>query len=79
MKLKLKRIIMEEVLIPLALFAMTGSIVYFAVNGKVKQKKMEHDERMLAIERGVDIPLSPSSTPKKSRTRRLSDPIPLIT
>ena len=28
---------------------------------------MEHDERMLAIERGVDIPLSPSSTPKKSR------------
>ena len=29
---------MEEVLIPLTLFAMTGSIVYFSVNGKVKQK-----------------------------------------
>ena len=42
---------MEDIIVPLGVFTMTGFIVHFAVNGKVKRKKMEHDERMPLLKR----------------------------
>lgn len=59
---------MVELLAPLGFFALVALIVYFAIQAHHKRNKMEHEERMLALEKGVDITMSPSH-PKKIKHR----------
>ncbi len=61
----------------LAFFSAVVLVVYFVVRSLLRQKQMTHEERMLAIEKGVDIPLYPVS--KKKEKRRLNPYVwPLI-
>ncbi len=39
--------------------AMVVAVVYFIVQYHSKRKKYEHEERMLAIDKGADIPMTP--------------------
>lgn len=50
---------MVDIIIPIAFFATTILIVYFAIQARLKQNQNEHEERMLALEKGVEIPMSP--------------------
>ncbi len=56
---------MEEIIIPIAFFATVVLIVYFTVKYNNKTKKMEHEERMLAIEKGVAMPEMPKKKKQK--------------
>ncbi len=47
---------MEDILVPIVFFAACVLIVYFLMQAKMKRAKMEHEERMLAMERGILIP-----------------------
>ena len=49
---------MEEVLIPISMFGAAVLIVYFAVNAQFKRRQLEHKERMMALEKGADLPPS---------------------
>ena len=49
----------EDILIPLSFFAAVVLIVYFAIQARMKRNQLLHEERMLAIEKGVDIPMVP--------------------
>lgn len=48
-----------EIVVPMMFFATVVLIVYLSISARFRIKKLEHDERMLAIEKGVDIPISP--------------------
>jgi hypothetical protein len=56
---------MEDILVPLGFFIMVVLIVWFGVKARMRRHQMEHDERMLALEKGVLIP----SVPVKQRHR----------
>lgn len=62
---------MEELVGIIALIVGFGApvlIVYFAVNSQHKRRQLEHQERMLAIEKGIEIPPSLiEERPKKSK------------
>jgi len=47
---------MEDILIPIAFFAACVTIVYLLIQAKMKRAKMEHEERMLAMEKGIPVP-----------------------
>ncbi len=49
---------MEEVFIPISMFGAAVMIVYFAINAQFKRRQLEHKQRMLALEKGVDLPPS---------------------
>ncbi len=51
---------MTEIIIPIAFFATAILIVYFAIQARSKQNQHEHEERMMALEKGVDIPMLPA-------------------
>jgi hypothetical protein len=51
---------LEDILIPLAFFAACVLIIYFGVQLKLKRLKMEHEERIMAIEKGVAVPQMPA-------------------
>ena len=51
---------------PIAFFTACVVIVYLGVNAGMKKRRMEHEERMLAIERGTMLPPSP---PEKKNCR----------
>jgi fatty acid desaturase len=46
----------EDILVPIAFFAAVVLIVYFSNQTKMRRLKMEHEERLLAIEKGVALP-----------------------
>jgi len=48
---------MEDILVPIAFFAACVTIVNFSIQAKMKRAKMEHEERMLAMEKGIPVPL----------------------
>jgi len=50
---------MEDLLVPIAFFAAVVLTVYFVVHANLKRLRMEHEERMLAIERGTPLPPKP--------------------
>jgi len=50
---------MEEWLVPIAFFATVATIIHFVIQSNLKRTKMEHEERMLAIERGIPLPPHP--------------------
>ncbi|MBT3232368.1 MAG: hypothetical protein HN356_06085 [Calditrichaeota bacterium] len=50
---------MTDIIIPIVFFATSVLIVYFAIQARTKQNQNEHEERMLALEKGVEIPMSP--------------------
>ena len=41
-------------------FAVTALIVFWVIKASEKKSRFEHDQRMLAIEKGVDIPMAPA-------------------
>lgn len=47
---------MEDILVPIAFFAACVAIVNFSIQAKMKRAKMEHEERMLAMEKGIPVP-----------------------
>jgi preprotein translocase subunit YajC len=47
-----------EFMIPISMFGAVVLIIWFAVNAQFKRRQMEHKERMLAIEKGDEIPPS---------------------
>lgn len=54
---------LTEILIPMSFFASIVLIVYLVNQSRLKRSEHEHQERMLAIEKGVDIPIiSPRET-----------------
>ena len=58
---------MEDVIeqsIPIFFFALVGFIVFWAVQANSRTKRLAHEERMLAIEKGADIPISPAKKQK---------------
>ena len=61
---------MEE-LIPMVVFlgfyATIVLVVYFTIQGRVRKNKNLHEQKMLAIEKGVDIPIV--NEPKEKRHR----------
>jgi hypothetical protein len=58
---------LEDVLVPIAFFATVVLIVWFRIQATIKRNKMYHEERMLALEKGVSVPLQ--HTPEKEKTR----------
>lgn len=58
-----------EFIEPVAFFATVILIVYLALQARSKRNEMEHKERMLALERGVDIPITPSHHQKERKCR----------
>ena len=40
-------------------FALVALIVFWALKSGDKKRKLEHEQRMFAIEKGVDIPMAP--------------------
>ena len=57
-----------EFMIPISMFGAVVLIIWFAVNAQYKRRQMEHKERMLAIEKGMDIPPSlVEDKPKKPK------------
>jgi len=48
------------ILISIGFFAAIVVMVYFGVKGWIKRNQMEHEERMLAIEKGAEIPMAPT-------------------
>lgn len=57
---------LEDILIPIAFFGTVTLIVYFTIQAQIKQNRNEHEERMLALEKGVDIPLTPEKKKEKN-------------
>lgn len=47
---------MEDILVPIAFFACAAFIVWTLIQSNMKRAQMMHEERMLAIERGVAMP-----------------------
>ncbi len=47
---------MEDILVPIAFFAATVCVIYMILQAKMKRAKMEHEERMLAMEKGIPVP-----------------------
>lgn len=56
---------MEDIFVPIAFFAAVVAIVYLSIQANLRRAKMEHEERMLAIEKGVALP--PLRPPEKMR------------
>jgi Na+/glutamate symporter len=52
------------VLIPIFAIVITGIIIIFAIQRNYKTRQLEHHERIAAIEKGVDIPMSAPSRTK---------------
>jgi preprotein translocase subunit YajC len=55
---------LTEILIPMSFFASIVLIVYFVNMNRTKRSEHEHQERMLAIEKGNDIPIFPKRETK---------------
>ena len=51
--------ILVNFLIPVSFFATCAFIVHTAINANMKRRQHEHDERMLALEKGVQVPIAP--------------------
>ncbi len=49
---------MEDILVPISMFGAAVLIVYFAINAQFKRRQLEHKQRMLAIEKGMEVPPS---------------------
>ncbi len=47
---------MDEILIPISFFGACVCVVYFTTQARMKRAKMEHEERMLAMEKGIPVP-----------------------
>jgi uncharacterized membrane protein YedE/YeeE len=58
---------LEDVLVPIAFFAAVVLIVWFRIQVTLKRNKMYHEERMLALEKGVAVPLQ--HTPEKEKVK----------
>jgi len=56
-------------IVSIVFFATVILIVYLALRARSKRNELEHQERMLALERGVDIPLTPSHHQKVRKCR----------
>ncbi len=50
---------MHDTFAPIFFFATCVAIVWLVVNARMKRSQMEHEERMLAIEKGVALPERP--------------------
>ena len=59
----------EDIILGLAFFASVVTIVYFSIQSGLKQKKFLHDQRMLAIEKGVSIPMEPPQNNGKKKVK----------
>ncbi len=57
---------LTEILIPMSFFATVVLIVYLVNQSRLKRSEHEHQERMLSIEKGVDIPIS---SPRETKVR----------
>ena len=51
---------MEDIIVPIGFFAACVLVIYFLAQLKLKRLKMEHEERLAAIERGVPVPPLPA-------------------
>lgn len=58
---------LEDILIPLAFFALAVIIVVVAINAQFKRRELEHKERMLALEKGLPVPSSLVTEEPKQR------------
>ena len=57
-----------EFMIPISMFGAVVLIIWFAVNAQYKRRQMEHKQRMLALEKGIDLPPSlVEERPKKPK------------
>jgi len=54
----------EEIFIPITLFFVGFGIAAIAMFSKMKKNQADHDERMLAIEKGAPLPEQPIERPK---------------
>lgn len=57
---------MEDILIPAVMFTAVVLIVHIVSKSRLKRSEMVHKERMLAIERGAEIPLTPATVKKSN-------------
>jgi hypothetical protein len=58
---------MEGFFIPFAMFGAAVLIVFFALQAQHRRRELEHKERMLALEKGMPIPPSPTEEKPKPR------------
>jgi len=49
---------LEDILVPLAFFALVVIVVVVALGAQFKRRELEHKERMLALEKGLPVPPS---------------------
>ena len=50
---------MEDIIVPIAFFGTCAFLIWMSANIKMKRSQMEHEERMLAMEKGIPLPVRP--------------------